>query len=424
MKNVLMIAYYYPPLGGVGSLRPLQFSRYLPEFGWVPSIVTVSNDTSYQQDDSLTRAIPSGQRIARAYRYPIYATIRKFMKGPLRKYTMAYSFLDPYFDWVPSAIKSGLNLSKQIDFDVILATAPPYSTIRVALELGKKLGIPVIADLRDPLSDNFNIKWPSRAHKYFYKIYEMRLLTSVNQLITVNEIEGSKLQSKHNGLFPTLEIIPNGYDPLDFAADGPIPTSDKFVFGHIGSIYEGMSVRPFFHSLSLAIKNRPEMSEVLEIRFMGNYNSTALLADANEYGVANYLFLFGFRPHSEAVRLMQQCHVLLNLAGMVLPSYITGKIYEYGASGRPVLNFAHSGNLADFIEQNEFGFSVDWPDPTEACNKIVELYDMWKNKVPIQGAPKASTEQFSRRALTKRLVEVLNKTCAANGVQKHSQVSS
>ncbi len=414
MKDLLMIAYYYPPLGGVGSLRPLQFSRYLPEFGWNPSIVTVSNDRSYKHDESLTQAIPPGQSIARAYRYPIYETIRRFMRGPLRKYTMAYSFLDPYFDWVSSAVRSGMELSKQIKFDAILATAPPYSTLRVALKIGKRLGIPVIADLRDPLSDNFNITWPTRAHKYFYRIYEMKLLTSADQLITVNEIEGSKLQSKHNGLFPSLEIVANGYDPLDFTSDGPKPPTDKFVIGHVGSVYGGMSTRPFFHSLSLAIRARPDMSEVLDIRFMGSVNSEFLLGEAGEYCVDKYLTILGFKPHSEAVQLMQQCHVLLNFAGMVLPQYITAKIYEYGASGRPVLSFSHPGKLADFIETNNFGFSADWPDPTEACDKIVELYDMWKDKIPIHGAPMSTVERYSRRSLTKKLAEILNQTCAGH----------
>jgi hypothetical protein len=44
MKELLMIAYFYPPLGGVGPLRPLKFSRYLHEHGWNTTVLSVSND--------------------------------------------------------------------------------------------------------------------------------------------------------------------------------------------------------------------------------------------------------------------------------------------------------------------------------------------------------------------------------------------
>ena len=37
---VLLVAYYYPPLGGVGSRRALAFARHLPEFGFEPVVVT------------------------------------------------------------------------------------------------------------------------------------------------------------------------------------------------------------------------------------------------------------------------------------------------------------------------------------------------------------------------------------------------
>ena len=37
MKQVLMIAFHFPPYsGGSGIHRTLKFTRYLPEFGWEP----------------------------------------------------------------------------------------------------------------------------------------------------------------------------------------------------------------------------------------------------------------------------------------------------------------------------------------------------------------------------------------------------
>jgi hypothetical protein len=35
MKKVLLIAYYYPPLGGIGTQRSQKFARYLGEYGYL-----------------------------------------------------------------------------------------------------------------------------------------------------------------------------------------------------------------------------------------------------------------------------------------------------------------------------------------------------------------------------------------------------
>ena len=39
-RRVLFLAYYFPPLGGGGVQRSLAFTRYLPEHGYEPLVVT------------------------------------------------------------------------------------------------------------------------------------------------------------------------------------------------------------------------------------------------------------------------------------------------------------------------------------------------------------------------------------------------
>src|SRR5213079_1240448 len=36
-----MISYAFPPCGGAGVQRTAKFVRYLPDFGWLPTVVTV-----------------------------------------------------------------------------------------------------------------------------------------------------------------------------------------------------------------------------------------------------------------------------------------------------------------------------------------------------------------------------------------------
>src|SRR3954447_12979096 len=34
MRRLLIVAYYFPPIGGIGSIRLVRFAEHLPEFGW------------------------------------------------------------------------------------------------------------------------------------------------------------------------------------------------------------------------------------------------------------------------------------------------------------------------------------------------------------------------------------------------------
>jgi hypothetical protein len=61
VKKVLIITYYWPPSGGAGVQRWLKFSKYLPEYGVDPLVLTVDPDfaTYPQTDTSLSNEIPA-----------------------------------------------------------------------------------------------------------------------------------------------------------------------------------------------------------------------------------------------------------------------------------------------------------------------------------------------------------------------------
>ena len=52
-RRALVIAYYFPPLGGAGVQRTLKFVKYLPEFGWRATVVSTRS-----------RALPLARRRA------------------------------------------------------------------------------------------------------------------------------------------------------------------------------------------------------------------------------------------------------------------------------------------------------------------------------------------------------------------------
>src|SRR5215213_10217787 len=69
-RRALVIAYYFPPLGGAGVQRTLKFVRYLPEFGWRTTVVSTRSRIYRTWDRSLLREIPAQTRVVRAPALP------------------------------------------------------------------------------------------------------------------------------------------------------------------------------------------------------------------------------------------------------------------------------------------------------------------------------------------------------------------
>ena len=77
MKKLLIIAYYFPPSGGPGVQRVLKHVQYLPEFGWNPIVLTVSNGQFPARDESLLERIPKNVPVYRSKIYEPYDIYRK-----------------------------------------------------------------------------------------------------------------------------------------------------------------------------------------------------------------------------------------------------------------------------------------------------------------------------------------------------------
>jgi spore coat polysaccharide biosynthesis predicted glycosyltransferase SpsG len=58
MKKVLIITYYWPPMGGGGVQRWLKTTKYLREYGWEPVIFTTQNGEASVVDESALKQIP------------------------------------------------------------------------------------------------------------------------------------------------------------------------------------------------------------------------------------------------------------------------------------------------------------------------------------------------------------------------------
>ena len=81
--RVLMVAYNFPPVGGVGMLRTLKYATYLPNFGWEPVVLTARDPGAGFLDEAALRDLPSSLAVERAFS-PEPAKLRRLLGRAVR----------------------------------------------------------------------------------------------------------------------------------------------------------------------------------------------------------------------------------------------------------------------------------------------------------------------------------------------------
>jgi len=120
--TVLMIAYYFPPMGGAGVQRTLKFARYLPEFGWQPHVITAQEKLNIQ-DSSLANEIPADLPITRTS----ILRLPRQLPWRLRNFISRWLLLvDEQIGWLPYAEKAGRRIISAGGIKAIYSTSAPY----------------------------------------------------------------------------------------------------------------------------------------------------------------------------------------------------------------------------------------------------------------------------------------------------------
>jgi glycosyltransferase involved in cell wall biosynthesis len=210
---------------------------------------------------------------------------------------------------------------------------------------------------------------------------------------------------------PRRTLIPNGVDEDDLPGpDAPGPSADRFVLAHVGTLYDIRDPTSVLAALA-ALAARGEVDgEVVEVRLVGNVWLTSFTPPAGLRVVTP-----GYVDHAGAVSEMHAATALL----LYVPGTSrapSGKLFEYLASGRPLLCVARSDNLAaKLVKEWNAGVVADPGDEAAIEEALSELWRRWRvDGLPDQPEVRARTlERYSRRAAAERLAQVLDEARGA-----------
>lgn len=417
MKRVLVIAYLFPPIANSGTQRPLKFTKYLGQHGWQPTVMTAAQFDGQRTDPGLLEEMPAGLEVIRVpmLNERIADTIRKIglhtrlanriADGVRWRWQARVTGPDMFALWRPTATRAALELFRTQPFDAIYATGYPWTSLVIGRDVSRATGRPLIADFRDPWASEDLYRDHRAPHEEEIAL-ERSVVEQASSVLTVSATFTRRLRASYPDLADAkFQTITNGFDPEDIAL--PVqerPSGGRFRIAFAGVWKEGYNPAPLYDVIEWLMRSQPELLNGVELIAAGFPPG-----EAHRRGLSEYIREVGVLPHRDAVALMHSADLLFmtNASGARQQLAVPGKLYEYLATGKPVLALTDpDGDAARTLRRVGGGVSVSPDDPGELLELMRKLCR--ERRLDVPALNQEVLAGFGRPQLTGRLAALLD----------------
>lgn len=451
MRKVLMIAYYFPPIGATGAMRPLGFCRYLPQHGWAPQVVTTDPQSVYPKgpvDAKLTAKLPATVKV---HVVPYVSPLEKLLHlrervrraigwshgdrvqsrgssvqdamssnaktpstiGVVKRFMLdrLFSFPDPQSSWMRPVLREMGRLGEEDRPDVIFATGSPWTSMLIGRELGRRFQVPYVVDFRDPWAMNAGFHYLSPRLVRMTQALEREVCNEAGAVIANTEELKDHLVQQYPAIQAKCVALPNGFHADDFsgrsATVGGDGISDSGLeLCHFGTMYMMRTPKELLRALLELVEQGALSKPQLIVRFVGGWDirdpqSECMALELEKQGVLRR------EPpvsHQECLNQMSKADALLAMQPGS-PLQIPAKIYEYIATRRPLVVIGDSGATFNLVRRHKLGICC--PNNVQAIKQL--LKDLIRDPGRIASPAEESSDAFNYCKLSDRLAGVLDR---------------
>ena len=424
MKRVIIITYYWPPAGGPGVQRWLNFVKYLKDFDIEPIVYTPENPNYPIVDSDLLKVVPENiEVIKRPIREP-YQLAKIFSKKKTQQISKGiisekdpssiekmmlyvrgnYFIPDARIGWVKPSVAFLKDYLNNNDIETIITTGPPHSMHLIGLRLKKLLDVNWIADFRDPWTTIHYHKSLrlSKSSEEKHKKLEAEVLQNADHILVTSK----RTEEEFSAITDTaVTVITNGYDVTEVIK----PELDKdFSLAHIGSLLSERNPRILWEILKELCAENENFNDHLSIKLAGVV-SDDVIQSIKEFDLESKVDYVGYVSHSEAKQLQHNSQVLL-LLEIDKPetrAIIPGKLFEYLMAKRPIIALGPEGSdMEDILNETNAGHFFTTSEKQEIKEQLLQYFSAFE-----QGDLQVRTkgiDRYSRYELTRSLSKVIH----------------
>jgi hypothetical protein len=433
LKKLLIIAYYFPPSGGPGVQRVLKHIKYLPEFGWQPVVLTVSNGQFPARDESLLAQIPDSTIVYRTAIYEPYQFYRILtgkkpgtaidvnvikkesqkigFKEKIAEFIRGTFFIpDARIGWLLSAGKGLEKIFKEHDIDAIYSSSPPYTCSLIARKAKRKSNLPWVAGFRDPWT-----KFLTTPKRWLIPgAIDRHLEHAVFKEADAVESAWEGITKDALGKYPDLNEnkfhhISNGFDSSDFPKV-EFKRNEKFTITYTGSLYGRRNPSALFSAIDILIDKKILSPGEILLRFVGRFGAEVEEMFRNSR-FGNSIETISYVPHHESIKYLMLSDVLLLIVDEAKESeeIVPGKVYEYIGTKRPIIAIApQESAIAKLMNETGSGKVAHQTEVDKIADIVLDYYNQWKND-KWNFSPKIDiVNSYERREAARKLADILN----------------
>jgi glycosyltransferase involved in cell wall biosynthesis len=320
---------------------------------------------------------------------------------------------DEHIGWLPFAVLYGSKLVNKEKIDVLFATSPSVTTLLIGSLIKKKTKKPLVIDFRDPWITNSFITYPTTFHKTVESKLEKYVLTQADYITVASDLIRDDLIERYPFVESKIETITNGFDPEDFQNCTLQKKTRKFRITYTGSLYGHLTARTFFYALKEIISENEELKKNIEVVFVGNYGKETQYL-VKQLKLEKNVKLKGYLSHKKCIKLIANSDVLLlliTITGSKGKEILTGKIFEYLASKKPIIAIVPEDGLASkLIKSLDAGIIIPPKNLNLVKKTMLYFYQKWKiEDLSVSDTTSDKLQKYSRKFLTQKLIKIFEK---------------
>lgn len=348
-RRFILLATGFPPDISGGVYRPASLARYAPDLGWVPTVVTHPAPTTFSEaGDALLEYVGPRARVLRTPAHPLLPSHRLF----------------PQVDGSMIAAMDMVGcIRKEFGSDlpgVIVGSGPSFSTFVAAYLAVRDTDRKLVLEYRD--------EWTLCPFDFVSKArpdldWERRCLARADLVVLTTQSQKHHLERS----FPELvtgkcEVVPNGWEPALLPPSSQSGSEIEKEDGKLWLTFAGMlgdyaDPSVFLNTLAAVLTRRPDLLSCVRVRFVGK-KRPLMKSRIQEFPVQGVVHDVNHVPPAEAKRLMRDSGAVLLFHSPHFERYIPGKLYEYAASGTPILLFDDRGESTRIVRGLNLGRSM------------------------------------------------------------------
>jgi hypothetical protein len=419
--RLLMIAYLFPPVQAVSTLRWYHLYQEGRRYFSQITVISARHWRYLHHDPQLKLAfephlIPAfdlrGLTLLRQNRpYVPHQLKQRPWVNHLLRLLDAFPFNlllgDGGIVYILRGYHLGVKLVKKEKITHLISSFRPYSDHAIAWLLKWRFPhLYWIADFRDLHID------PSRPLMYLPTLqrwFNQKIIKRASLVTTVSEGLGQQLRFFHSNIY----VLRNGIDPHSSVAENDQQVGSKFVIAYTGSLYPGFqNPALLFEALFNLMQNGLLTAADVQLVYAGK-DGDFWQKELEVWNLASIAIDRGMLSLQDARGLQQQSclNVLLSWATPDLQGILTGKLYEYLAARKPILALvegAKDPELELILEQTQSGRVFYAADLRELEIFILTAYRNWQKtsgSMPLNPADKL--QDFTWPVLMDRLAETI-----------------